>query len=183
MEHTPTEKKIDELYELIGDMEIALMTTRRGDGRLVTRPMATQRRIPEADLWFVTNIATDKIDELQHDANVNLGYYNQKTREWVSVSGTAAVSQDRAKIRELYADDWKMWFENEGGSHDGGPDDPRIALILVDANAVTYMKAKHSRPGTLFELAKGMVTGEKPDIGRTEKLSKQDLDARGAART
>ncbi len=173
---TSTDKKLDELYDLIDEMEIALLTTRRQDGALVTRPMATQDRGPLADLWFVTNIETDKIDEVQHDPNVSLGYYNDGTKEWVSVSGTATVSQDRAKIRELYAPDWKAWFEDEGGNRDGGPDDPRLALIFVDAHSVHYMKAKHSRPVTLFEIARGVVTGTQPDLGREERLSKGELD-------
>ena len=172
---TPTSKKLDELYELIDDMEIALMTTRRPDGLLVTRPMATQERGPLADLWFVTDVEAHKVDELRHDPNVNLGYYNDKTKEWVSVSGTATISQDRAKIRELHQPDWKAWFNDEGGNRDGGPDDPRLALILVDAKAVHYMKAKYSRPRTLFEIARGVVTGTDPDIGREEHLSKEEL--------
>ena len=174
-EPTPTSKKLDELYELIDDMEIALMTTRRPDGMLVTRPMATQERGPLADLWFVTDVEAHKVDELRHDPNVNLGYYNDKTKEWVSVSGTATISQDRAKIRELHQPDWKAWFNDEGGNRDGGPDDPRLALILVDAKAVHYMKAKYSRPRTLFEIARGVLTGTDPDIGREEHLSAEEL--------
>jgi hypothetical protein len=34
--------KIDELYELIEGIEIAMFTTRRADERLISRPMATQ---------------------------------------------------------------------------------------------------------------------------------------------
>ncbi|MEZ4425546.1 MAG: pyridoxamine 5'-phosphate oxidase family protein [Gemmatimonadota bacterium] len=172
---TPTEKKIDELYELIDDMETALLTTRRPDGMLVTRPMATQERGPLADLWFVTSIETHKIDELEQDPNVSLGYYDDGTKEWVSVSGIATISQDRAKIRELHQPDWKAWFADEGGNRDGGPDDPRLALILVEAESVHYMKAKHSRPVALFEIAKGIVTGTQPDLGREERLSGREL--------
>ena len=91
-EHTSTEKKLNELYELIDDMEIALMTTRRPDGQLVTRPMATQEHGRLGDLWFVTNIETHKVDELEADPNVCLGYYDDGSKEWVSVSGTARVS-------------------------------------------------------------------------------------------
>jgi general stress protein 26 len=174
--NTATAKKLDELYELIDDMEIALMTTRRPDGSLVTRPMATQEQESDADLWFVTNIDTYKVDEIRQDPNVNLGYYNDDTKEWVSVSGMARITQERAKIRDLYAPDWKVWFEDEGGNRDGGPDDPRIALIFVDVQTVHYMKAKHSRPVTLFEIARGFVTGKTPDLGREEHLSKQELD-------
>ncbi|MGE3180062.1 MAG: pyridoxamine 5'-phosphate oxidase family protein [Phycisphaerae bacterium] len=175
MATTPTEKKLDELYELISEMEIALMTTRRPDGMLVTRPMATQEHSPHADVWFVTNIETDKVDELKHDPHVNLGYYNDGTKEWVSVSGTAKLSQDRAKIRELHQPDWRAWFENEGGNRDGGPDDPRLALILVEAHTVHYMKSKYSRPRVLFEIARGVMTGTAPDIGREEHLTEREL--------
>jgi general stress protein 26 len=171
----PTPKKLDELYELIDSMDTALMTTRRADGSLVTRPMATQRRGPLADLWFVTNIETHKIDELRQEPNVNLGYYNPSSREWVSVSGTATISQDRQKIRELYQPDWRAWFGDEGGQRNGGPDDPRLALILVNATSVTYMKAKYSKPRMLFEVARGMITGDEPDIGREEHLAGNEL--------
>src|SRR5215216_633474 len=99
-------KKIDELYELIEDIGTAMFTTRRNDGRLMSRPMATQKRNPIADLWFVTDVESHKLEELEYDSNVNLGYFDTKTREWVSVSGTATISTDRAKIRELYQPDW-----------------------------------------------------------------------------
>jgi hypothetical protein len=38
------------------------------------------------------------------------------------------------------------------------------------------MKSKHSRPRTLFEIARGIVTGETPDIGRQEELTAAELD-------
>jgi general stress protein 26 len=177
MSNITTEKKLDELYELIEDMEVALMTTRDPDGRLVARPMATQEQGPLGDLWFVSNIETHKIDQIDFDPNVCIAYYNNDSREWVSVSGTAVISQDRAKIKELYEPDWKAWFGDEGGNRDGGPDDPRLALILVDAHAVTYMKSKYAKPRVLFELARGMITGETAELGREELLSSEELNA------
>lgn len=174
---TTTEKKLSELYELIEDIEIAMMTTRSPDGRLVTRPMETQTQAAttNGDLWFVTSIETHKVEEIVADPNVSLGYYDNSSREWVSVSGLATITQDRAKIRELYQDDWAMWFPNEGGSRDGSADDPRLALIFVDAESVHYMKSKFSQPRVLFEIAKGYVSGEMPDVGREETLSESEL--------
>ena len=175
MSDTPTEKKIDELHALIEKMGIAMLTTRRPDGRLVTRPMAVQKRIDAADLWFVTNVEANKVDELEFDPNVNVGLYDPDSTEWVSVSGTATLTQDRAKIHELYAPDWRAWFGDEGGERDGGPDDPRLALIFVDADSAFYTKAKHSKPVQLFEIARGILTGSKPDVGREERLTEGDL--------
>jgi general stress protein 26 len=165
------QKDLDELFRLIEKIETAMFTTRRPDGRLVSRPMATQKRDPIADLWFVTDIESHKMDELESDSNVNLGYFDTGSYEWVSVSGRARVSTDRDRIRELYQPDWRAWFGKIDEVRDGGPDDPRLALILVDAESVVYMKRDRSKPMVLFEVARGMVTGDRADIGETRKLN------------
>ena len=82
---------LTKLYELVEDLEIAMMTTRRRDGHLRSRAMATQRRAAGADLWFVTLADTEKLDDLAHDQHVNLAYYRDSNREWVSVSGLAKI--------------------------------------------------------------------------------------------
>ena len=102
------------LYEHVDDIEIAMLTTRRRDGHLRSRAMATQKRAEGADLWFVTYEGASKLNDLQFDSHVNLTYYKDRTREWVSISGIASVSRDRKKIHELYAADWKAWFPDEG---------------------------------------------------------------------
>ena len=180
-EQVPTEKKLEDLYRLIDGIEVCMFTTRRPDGHLVSRPMQTQDRSDGADLWFVTNIESNKLDELAPAPHVNLAYYRDRTREWVSVSGTARVTQDRAKIRELYSPDWRAWFGDEGGARDGGPDDPRIALVLVDAHSVTYMKKDQPAPAILFEVVKGIVTGKRPDVGSVRELDEDELEGKRAA--
>ena len=170
-----TGKKLDELYRLISDIEIAMFTTRRADGQLVSRPMATQERVSGTDLWFVTDISSHKLDELESDPHVNLAYYNMKSREYVSVAGTATITQDRNLIHELYKPDWKAWFGDEGGDRDGGPDDPRLALVLVEAKSVEYLVTTKSRPVVLFEVAKAMVTGSTPKVGEQRTLNDREL--------
>ena len=168
-------KKIEELYELIEGIEIAMMTTRRADGQLVSRPMATQARASGADLYFVTDVSTHKLDELESDDHVNISYLNHKSMEWVSVSGTARISQDKAKIRELWRPDWKAWFEDNGTPESGTPDDPRFALILVDAESVIFMKNNKPKPVVLFEVAKAIVTGGTPNVGEMRKVGKHEM--------
>lgn len=174
-ENAPSTKKVEELYSLIEEMETAMMTTQQADGQMVTRPMATQTQAGIGDLYFVTDIDSKKVEDLRQNPQINLGYLNTSNYEWVSVTGTATISQDRAKIKELYQPDWKAWFGDEGGAKDGSSDDPRLALIVVDANNVRYLKAKHSKPVALFQIAKGMVTGTQPDLGREEQLGDGEL--------
>jgi general stress protein 26 len=172
-------KRLDDLYKLIEGIEIAMFTTRRPDGYLVSRPMATQTQAEGSDLWFVTDVESHKLDELELDPHVNLAYYRDRTREWVSASGTATVSQDRRAIRELYRKDWKAWFGDQGGARDGGPEDPRLALILVDVHSVTYLKVNQPAPLVLFEVAKGMVTGTPPKVGAQRVVTGAEIDAFG----
>src|SRR6267378_180439 len=168
-------KKIDELYDLIEGIETAMFTTRRSTGQLVSRPMATQDRIEATDLWFVTNIETHKLDELTLDPHVNCSYYNNRTHEWVSVAGLAHVSKNRNKVRQLYKENWKVWFDDEGGERDGGPNDPRIALIMVEAELATYMKVNKSRPIILFDMLKAKVTGSTQRLGDVMEITGAEL--------
>ena len=170
-----TQKKLEELDKLIEGIETAMFTTRRHDGHLVSRPMATQERISGADLWFVTDAETHKLDDVLMDPHVNCSYYNSKSREWVSVSGVARVVRDRKRIKDLYKPDWKAWFGDEGGERDGGPNDPRLTLIFVEADSVVYMKNDKPRPLILWEVLKGMVTGSTPDVGAVRTIAGGEL--------
>ena len=158
-------EELRKLYDQIDEIEVAMMTTRRDDGHLQSRAMATQRRAPGADLWFVAREGTQKLADIAADPHVNLSYYKERTREWVSVSGLATISRDRAKIHELYAPDWKIWFGEEGDPRHGTNDDPRMVLIGVDVHAAAFLEVNKPQPVVLFEVIKGWVTGTEPDIG------------------
>ncbi|HEY6146640.1 MAG TPA: pyridoxamine 5'-phosphate oxidase family protein [Thermoanaerobaculia bacterium] len=160
--------EIEKLYGLIEDLDTAMLTTRREDGRLVSRPMANQSRAAGADLWFVTEKTSDKVHEIANDPHVNLAYYKDRTREWVSVAGTARLVEDRAKIRELYRPDWKIWFSKDGLPGDeraGTAEDPRMVLIGVRAELATWMTVNKPQPLVLLEIVKGAVTGKEPRLG------------------
>lgn len=171
-------KKLEELYSLVEGIDIAMLTTRNFDGTLVSRPMATQEKRPRVDFWFVTSTETHKVDELLAQPEVNLAYYNNKSREWVSVSGTARLVSDRDLIRTLYKPDWKAWFGDEGGNRNGGPNDPRLVLIEVEAHEATYLKSNQPRAVQLFKVAKALITGTPPKIGDMRHVGKKELESR-----
>lgn len=164
--------ELDKLFSHIDDIEIAMMTTRRADGHLQARAMATQKHAGGADLWFVTLEDTPKLRDLAADPHVNLSYYKDRTREWVSVSGLAKVTHDRAKIYELYAEDWRAWFPKGDDPRHGTKDDPRMVLIGVDVHAAMFLEVNKPQPVVLFELAKGWLTGSTPEIGEMHHIEK-----------
>jgi general stress protein 26 len=88
----------------------------------------------------------------------------------VSVSGTAEISRDRAKIHELYAPDWKVWFQDEDDPRHGTPDDPRMVLIGVTSHGAEFLEVNKPRPVILYELVKGWLAGTEPDIGEMHAI-------------
>lgn len=163
--------ELQQLYEQIENIEIAMMTTRRSDGHLESRAMANQKPAAGADLWFVAAEGSAKLRDLDYDPHVNLSYYKDRTREWVSVSGIAMVTRDRKKIHELYAADWKAWFPDEGDPRHGTADDPRMVLIGIDVHAAVFLQVNKPKPVVLYEVAKGWLTGTMPDVGEMHTLN------------
>jgi general stress protein 26 len=163
--------ELDKLYAAIDSAGTAMMVTRRADGHLRARAMANQKHAGGADLWFVTREGSAKLVDIENDPHVNLSYYRDSNREWISVSGTAVISRDRDKIRELYQPDWKMWFNDEGDPLHGTADDPRMVLIGVTVHAAEFLEVNKPRPVLLFEMVKGFVTGEEPEFGEMHHVT------------
>jgi len=164
--------ELEQLYQQIDQLEIAMMTTRRADGHLQARAMATQKRAEGADLWFVTLDGGQKLRDIAADPHINLSYYKDRTREWVSVSGIAKITRDRQKIHELYAPDWEVWFPKDGDPRHGTADDPRMVLIGVDVHAAVFLEVNKPQPVMLYEIVKGFLTGSTPDIGELHQIEK-----------
>jgi len=162
---------LEKFYSAVEGIDTAMMTTRRADGHLRSRPMANQRPADGADLWFVTSEGSDKLADLAADPHINLAYYRDSNKEWVSVSGTAAISRDGQKIRELYAADWSIWFPKDGDPRHGTPDDPRMVLIGITVHAAEFLEVNKPRVVMLYELVKGWITGTEPKLGEAHELT------------
>ena len=82
----------------------------------------------------------------------------------------ATLSRDREKTRELYAADWKIWFGEDGDPRHGTADDPRVVLIGIEIHAASFLDISKPQPLVLFELAKGLLTGHRVEIGETQRI-------------
>lgn len=156
------------LHELLDGFGVAMLVTRTPDGGLRGRPMALAEAEPGGTLWFATDRHSGKVDELAKDNHVAVTM--QSGSKFVSLSGTAAVVEDRAKVAKLWKAEWKVWFP-------GGKDDPNIALLRVDGHAGEYWdNSGTSGIKYLIEAGRALVTGTRPDVGGDPKVhAKVDL--------
>lgn len=157
-------EQVEKLGELIKGIEIAMLTTALPDGSLRSRPMATQRAEFDGTLWFFCDDHSAKVHEVERDRHVNVGYADPSHNRYVSVSGTANVSRDRAKVKELWTPALKAWFPD-------GPDDPRIALLRVDVESAEYWDAPSNTMVKVAGFVKAIATGRRYEPGENEKLN------------
>lgn len=154
---------IRKLAELIKDVDIAMLTSRKADGSLVSRPLGTQEVEFDGDLWFATGADSEKVAEITADPRVNVSYASKGKNTYVSVAGTASVVRDRAKIDELWSPAMKIFFP-------GGKDDPNLALIRVRAESAEYWDGPGGIFGKALYLLVAGVTGEAAAMSEQEAI-------------
>lgn len=128
------------------------------------------------DMIFHANSESGKTDDLESDPDINLAFLSS-SGEWASISGKASIETDREKVRKYYSPALKAWMGDLGdGKHDGGPEDPRICVIKVNAKTVQYAVSRRTAIGSFTEFAKGVVTGEAAQVNKLRHLDEQELE-------
>ncbi|KAI9823978.1 MAG: hypothetical protein M1826_007571 [Phylliscum demangeonii] len=168
IDHASVKEKVEDLAAFVKGCKYGMMTTRQGKtGLLVSRCMALAGTEDGIDLLFHTNTESGKTDELNSDPHVNMAFLNG-SGEWASIGGNALILTDRATIRKTYAPSLKAWVGDLG-------DDPRIGVIRINAVTATYAIADRNFAARAYEIAKGTLTGEAPNVQKLRELSQQDL--------
>lgn len=112
---------------------------------------------------------------MKSDPKINIAFLNS-TGDWASLSGEASIITDRDVVRKYYSPGLKAWLGDLGdGKHDGGPEDPRIAVIKVEAKTATYAIAAKSMLGRGAEIIKGVVTGEAAKVNKLREITGEEL--------
>ena len=84
-----------------------------------------------------------------------MSYADTDEDSYVCVSGTASVSEDTAKKRDLWSPMAEAWFP-------GGVDDPDLLLVRLDIEHADYWDVKQSKVVQLWRMATAAVTGKPP---------------------
>lgn len=127
-----------------------------------SRPMAAYVREEEGCVYFLTDADSAKDEEVAARPQVNLAFADASAMSYVSVSGRAAVTNDREKIRELWGTPAKAWWDD--------PEDPSIRLLKVTPRDAQYWDS----PGKVrayIKMAAAAVSDARPAMGDSAKVS------------
>lgn len=162
MSETTREEAIKIMAGIVKDVKFAMLTTTTTDGHLHSRPMTTQEKEYNGDLWFIGSKETEAVSDMRARPQVNVSFSNPGKGVYLSVNGTAELVSDKAKLDELWSDAYKIYFLD-------GKDDPSIQLIKVNANGAEFWESD-GKVRTLFQVAKGLIKREEPDLGKNDTV-------------
>ncbi len=154
-------QEAERAWELMKKIGFAMLVTRDGE-RLRARPMSAHLERENNAIYFLTDARNHKDDEIARNAGVNLSFADASAQKYVSLTGTAVVANDRAKIKELFSTPAKAWWDNA--------EDPNIRVLKVTPDDAEYWDS----PGTVvsyIKMAAAAVSGTRPDIGENRKVS------------
>ena len=145
------------LRDLLQDFSTAVLLSHTDPDWWHARPMAIARVEENGDLWFITNVQSAKVREIEADTRVQVICQNG----WSScavVTGHAGLVRDREMIREMWQPAFKIWFP-------GGVEDPDIVLIRVAGERGEYWdNTGVNRLIYIYESLKAIVKGTTPEI-------------------
>lgn len=152
---------IDRAWELMKQIGFAMLVTHDG-GKLRARPMSAYLEREQNAIFFLTDARRHKDEEIARNPSVNLSFANSSDQKYVSITGTASVSNDRTRIRELFSTPAKAWWDS--------PEDPNIRILKVLPDEAEFWDS----PGSIIsyvKMAPAAVSGTRPQIGENRKVS------------
>ena len=121
-----------------------------------TRPMSVQKIDEEGNLWFLSAVDSNKNEQLQINSTVQLLFQGSDYSDFLNIYGTAVITTDEQKIKELWEPIVKTWFTE-------GENDPRITVIKVVPEQGYYWDTKHGAMVALFKRLVGAAMGKTMD--------------------
>jgi general stress protein 26 len=152
---------LDRVWDLMKKIGFAMLVTQDG-GKLRARPMAAYVERDENAIYLLTDARRHKDEEIARNPAINLSFADAGSQKYVSISGTASVSNDRAKIRALFSTPAKAWWDSA--------EDPNIRVLKITPDDAEFWDS----PGSVIsyvKMAAAAVTGRRPDLGDNRKVA------------
>lgn len=154
------EQAIDKVWELVGSIEECWFVTWDGE-RQRARPLAARPDRGAHAIYFLTDESGAKDDQIRRFPLVSLAFADIRAKEYLTIAGQAHVSDDRARIAELFGPLDRAWWDSA--------DDPSIRLITFrPEDAEIWGGLGRLRAGVALLAA--AVAGANPDLGDNRKI-------------
>lgn len=153
-----------ELAKKVKDIKIAMLCTLDAAGKMHNRPMYTHQISGDGIIWFFAGKDSNKISHINANADVSLNYSDTAGSLYVTINGKATVTDDQAKVNELWDEMLKAWFP-------GGVTDPNITLIRIEAQEAEYWDTSGSAIDQLIGYVKATFTGKEYHPGENKKIA------------
>ena len=152
---------IDRVWELMERFSICMMSTWNGEEQRV-RPMAVNLKRERNEICFLTDAQWHAEDEIKRYPQLALAFADNGDQKYVAVSGRGAISNDRARIKELFSVAAKAWWDSA--------DDPNLRLLTVTPVGAEYWDGR-GKVASYVSMAIAAATGGHPNVGKNEKVS------------
>jgi general stress protein 26 len=147
------EGAVKQLQKLIGEINICLFCTNlKTDDGATCRPMGAQKVCEQGNIWFFSDVNSDKNKEIEQNKNVQLFFAHPGKSSYLIVNGEAEVIIDRSKTEELWTPLVKTWFKD-------GKDDPDISIIKVAPVSAYYWDTEGNKMINFLKMAASVATG------------------------
>lgn len=156
---TPAELEA-RVWELARKIDFCMFVTWDGE-RQRARPLSSRVFEDEHAIYFLVDEDGAKNHQVEEFPIVTLAYADTSGMKYVSITGRATVTNDRARIAELWNDFDKAWWDDEN--------DPAIRLLTVVPEDAELWDSPNKLIATAVMLT-AAVTGAKPKFGENAKV-------------
>jgi general stress protein 26 len=144
-----------QLWAIIKECRIAMLTTVEVGGLLRARPMTTVQKEFGGTLWFFSPTDSDAVHAVRENEQVCVAYANPDKADFVSLSGLGAVVTETAIKEVLWNSMVQTWFPQ-------GPSSSEVAIIKIDVTRAEYWNSRSNNLVQLFAVAEAAVRGDTP---------------------
>ena len=145
------QEQMDKIQAMVKDIKYTMMTTRTSEDHLHSCPMnTTETSIGAKEIWFIGHTPSETVENIKTNPEVNLAYVSQDDKNYLSITGTAELLEDKEKLNELWSVMYNAYFEK-------GKEDPSVQLIKVTPHGAEYW-ANGNAITSAFKMTAAAVT-------------------------
>lgn len=150
------------LADKLDGLRVGMLTLREPTNGLCSRPMTALEMDEAGSIWFMASRKSTAPLLGSGAQPANLSFADGGSSDFVSISGTAAMSDDPQRKRDLWSLAARPWFDSA--------DDPDLTLIAVSPAHVEIWDGPDNAIARVLSMAASVVAGKEVGMGEKQTL-------------